>query len=220
MERANDSAADEWADDRRAAYPHHKVWRTRPLLLVGSGLGGYVARVYASRYNGEVVGMLLLDTLWEERTPQSDQSAALIHTVAWAGAAGIVRAKAELTHSGWLQPRPYPPQLWPVVSALSLRTRAFGAAAREWEAQDQSAAEVRSARPAFPDIPLVVLTPGSPRGAEQIRLWTYWRDAHAQIAQTSARGRQVIAGQNNPPFVFTQPELVAHTIRDLLDASG
>jgi len=129
-----------------------------------------------------------------------------------------VRAKAELTNSGWLRPRPYPPALWPLVSALSLRTAAFNAAGREWDAQDQSAAQVRASRGAFPDVPLVVLTPGPPRSDQQLPLWRYWRDAHAQIAQTSPRGRHVIADQADAPFAFTHPDLIARAVRELIEA--
>ena len=209
-----------------------------PYVLAGSGLGGYTVRLFASRYPRDVAGVVLMDTMSEEHVPQTGQNEALIRTVAWAGTLGIVRAKAELTGAGWSRVPPYPQSAWPLVSALNLRTSAFRAARDESLALDQSAAQVRAERAAFPPIPLVVITPGPPRGAGSAGSsapappegpsasaedtigtpqWRYWREQHARIVRTSPRGRHIIAAETNAPFALTHPGVVARAITEVVD---
>ena len=209
-----------------------------PYVLVGSGLGGYAARLFASRHPRDVAGVVLVDTMSEERIPQTNQNDAGVRTLSWAGPLGLVRAKAELIGSGWLRRPPYPQDSWPLVTALAFRTATWRASGDEWRSLEQSAAEVRAARTAFPPVPLVVVTPGhtgAPRGVEGpapsppaassasgqdasgLALWRYWRDEHARIAHTSPRGRHVIAEETNAPFALTHPGVVARAIAEVID---
>ena len=192
-----------------------------PYVLVGSGLGGYVARLFASRHPRDVAGVVLVDTLSEDRIPQSDQTEALVRTIGSAGTLGIVRAKAELTGAGWSRVPPFPQSAWPLVSALNMRTTAFRATVDERLALEQSAAQVRAERTSFPPVSLVVLTPGAPSGgatdSSPPAQWRYWRDEHARIAQLSPRGRHVIAEETNPPFALTHPHVVARVIAEVVN---
>jgi pimeloyl-ACP methyl ester carboxylesterase len=191
-----------------------------PYVLVGSGMGGYVVRVYAAAFPAEVAGMLLVDTVSEEQPLLNTQPLWLARTVQVAGVLGVVRLKG-----GWTRYAPLPAERWPLVTALRLRTQAFHTAYDTRAALEESAAQVRRARAGVPDVPLTVLTPGPPRfgpaapaarRTEAEARWQYWAAAHAQIARTAPQGRQLIAEQTDAPFPLTHPDLVARTIQDLV----
>ena len=191
-----------------------------PYVLVGSGLGGYNARLFTGRFPAEVAGVVLVDTVTEDQPLLNATPLWLARTVEVAGALGVVRLKG-----GWTRHPPAPPELWPPITALRLRTTSFLTNFRERVAVEDSAAEVRAARTHFPDVPLVVMTPGPPRlgpsaPPEQVReveaRWRFWSDEHARIASTSPRGRHVVAQEANAPLPLTAPAEIAAQILALV----
>jgi hypothetical protein len=139
----------------------------------------------------------------------------LAQTVWVAGALGVPRLKG-----GWTRHPPFPPEAWPLVTALGLRTAALRASATELAALEASAAQVRAARGAFPPVPLVVLTPAPPRaGSPAWDRYRLTRDLQAATARLSPRGAHVIADTSTSPLPLTAPATVVGAVREVLAAA-
>jgi pimeloyl-ACP methyl ester carboxylesterase len=166
-----------------------------PYVLVGHSIGGFHVRVYAHRYPGEVVGMVLVDASHPDQL--SRDLAALPPTRPGEDPA-LTAIRADLTN---VQPDPEEGFAW-VPSAAQVRASgALGA------------------------LPLVVLTrghsplPSSVPAGVAARLEGVWRTLQDELAGLSTRSEHVLAQQSGHFIQQDQPGLVVGAIRQVVDAA-
>ena len=158
----------------------------RPLLLVGHSLGGINARLYASMYAKEVVGMVLVDSTHEEQFARME---ALIPEA----------IKKQL-----------PPSAFEVISneKIDLQNNAERMARlRRWHADIPLIVLTAANSGTNPTGPLAFLAPQW----ENIRL-----ELQQDLTHRSRKGKQIMATKSGHYIQRDEPDLVVNAIREVL----
>ena len=179
-----------------------------PYVMVGLSIGGLFARLYASTYPDEVVGMVLLETLPEDYEPRAQE---MVGPELW--------AEYEALWEGNFDPERFYPT---------------GLLSDELEAEVRSAQETSPLQP----MPLAVVTLETPestcdeyrQGAirnvgscfppdwpveEDIALW---RSLQEELAALVPGGRVLLSTQNEHLLPEADPVLVVDAIRQVVEA--
>lgn len=218
--------ADDSAQDLHAALAH--VGLQGPFLLVGHDHGASVLRLFAHRYRGAVVGMVLLDARpesfaalappsWRRNVRRARRRLALLALLARLRAPGATRPSSATSWaaSGTAGER--------YVRCTGGRS---GAVARYGEALllEESDREV-AALPALGDLPLLVITherpdlfAGLPAG-DAAQAEELWRRLQAGIAGATRDGRLWIADGAGHDVAFERPDMVVQAVREVLAAA-
>jgi pimeloyl-ACP methyl ester carboxylesterase len=172
----------------------HRAGIPGPYVLVGHSIGGFHVRVYAHRYPGEVVGLVLVDA------SHPDQ---------------LVRELAVLP--------PYRPGENPALTAGRADLDNVQPDPQEGFAWVPSAEQVRATGP-LGALPLVVLTrghsplPSSFPAGTRARLEGVWRVLQDELAGLSTRSAHVLARQSGHFIQLDQPALVVGAIQQVVTA--
>jgi pimeloyl-ACP methyl ester carboxylesterase len=172
----------------------HRAGIPGPYVLVGHSIGGFHVRVYAHRYPGEVVGMVLVDA---SHPDQLSRDLAVLPPYRSGENPVLTGIRADLTN---VQPDPQEGFAW-VPSAAQVR----------------ASGSLRA-------LPLVVLTRGHsplpssvPVGIRE-RLEDVWRALQNELADLSTRSEHVLAQQSGHFIQQDQPGLVVGAIQQVVDA--
>jgi pimeloyl-ACP methyl ester carboxylesterase len=189
-----------------------------PVVLTAASLGGLSARVLASRQPRYVAGLVLLDTSHED---QQRRLAAVgveprlppgLGVIVRASSFGVLRIRGETLG---LDPHAADLSVQPYVRATMHRASRYQAAYSELMSWEESAAEVKASRRTL-DIPLVVITAGSPSADDpEARIHS---ELQRDQATLSRRACQEIAAHAGHDLVATAPGLVVRAVRATLDA--
>lgn len=182
-----------------------KMGERRPVVLAGHSFGALIARLYASRYPGEVAGLVLVDSSEGSDDPVvPDRWTRLRSRLPALGTQWLVRM--------WKGQAELPPGLRQAPGAYQRRFLIFSppgqrvTETRELESMAESEAQARSAAP-LGNLPLVVLTAGKPGMAN-------W-ERQASLAALSLRGRQVAVPGSSHFIQREEPERVVAAIREV-----
>jgi len=211
---------------------------TGPYVLVAHSFGGYIARVYASRFRDSLGGVVLVDPSQEDE----------LRLTNWAQAAPSLRPESRwrrlaLYRVHWFFPLSGLRRLLLLYQgekglAPGLRRLPLGVQRRvligssstqleterdEYASLPESEAEARAA--AFPrDLRLTVITaryrasPSDPRWP--VRAWpATHRELQSKLAQSSAFGKQIFAENSGHSVQLDQPELIIDAVRDMVEES-
>jgi pimeloyl-ACP methyl ester carboxylesterase len=166
-----------------------------PYVLVGHSIGGFHVRVYAHRYPGEVVGMVLVDAAHPDQ---------------------VSRELAALP--------PYRPGENPALTAARADLANVQPDPQEGFAWVPSAAQVRASG-SLGALPLVVVTrghsplpPSLPIGV-RARLDGVWRTLQDALAGLSRQSEHVLAQRSGHFIQLDQPQLVIAAIHQVVDAA-
>jgi pimeloyl-ACP methyl ester carboxylesterase len=171
-----------------------------PYVLAAHSAGGLLARLYASEYPDEIVGMVLLDTTHED---------------VW------LRFQEALTPDQWAVFEALTAENQDLVEAYPEAERWFTAPL----ADDASTGQVRQAMKDAPlrSMPLVVLAHGIPFG-EPFPGWpsetmeAIMRALREDLAQQVPNARLTVATESGHNIHQDQPDLVIDAIREVVEA--
>jgi pimeloyl-ACP methyl ester carboxylesterase len=202
-----------------------------PYILVGHSLGGMYMRLYADRYRSEVVGMVLVDPVSEEQgsrygdldpstKSRNDKYVAAMRSECIPAAEKGFEIGSAIYHQCVGEPDPHFSAAFNEAFAANQATAAhLQAVWSEWSnVFTTSSDQVRAARQAFGDMPLVVLSRAPlPRGADETQEMRdaknrLWMELHDNLARLSTRGNnQVVPGASH--FIqLDEPGIVIDTI--------
>ena len=171
-----------------------------PYVLVAHSAGGLVARLYASEYPDEVVGMVLLDSTHED---------------VW------LRFQEALTPEQW--------EVFEALTVTNQDLLDAYPEAERWHtaplADEATSAQVRQARKEAPlhPMPLVVLMHGIPFGDPfpgwpAVKMEAIMHDLQEDLATLVPNAHFAIATESGHNIHQDQPDLVIEAIRDVVDA--
>lgn len=194
------------------------------LVLVGHSYGGFLARLYASRFPGEVAGLVLVDP---NTTPFFDRQPKVLEEVHMqsrmlrvAAPLGLVRlfASGEFK-DGMRLPRAEDAHR---MLDLSLTTKHLEALAAMLGSFSDSVAAMR-ALDAGVDVPLTLISRGK---ADEHAPWgdpareADWRAGHRDLVNNSRRGKLVIADSSDHMVLYDQPELIVQAVKEMVSRVG
>jgi pimeloyl-ACP methyl ester carboxylesterase len=144
-----------------------------PFILIGQSFSGFHVRVFAKKYPGDVAGVVLVDSVHEDQQQYEPRAlvspvnrlpafarAALCHAAPFAAHVGVIRLLSMASPQPGVAPPGFTSSEAALLAAVRSRPKAFVLAA-ECDAWQLSAAEAGAAG-SLGDIPLVVLTAGTP----------------------------------------------------------
>jgi pimeloyl-ACP methyl ester carboxylesterase len=183
-----------------------------PYVLVGHSFGGANVQLYASEYQGDVAGMVLVDSALDTRVLDKDlrafgapPSPLLIKAAAPLGILRLVPSVAQQR------------------SAIYNGTRHLYAVADESATVQESVAEATDAAPTLGEKPLVVLSAGArqyPSTKQAKRLDEQTNEFEASLADLSENSELVVAKNSAHYIHFDRPELVVEYIRRVVETAG
>lgn len=212
----------------------HTAGEQPPYLLVGHSLGSLIVRVYAATYPAEVVGLLFLDPRHADFFNRMPPEALAIdernfRTAQWLklttplGITRLLGAFGRLeTFESYLAPLPDAVEAaaW---ARMIYRPEHWDTAVTERATSAETYAQAKTA-PLAPDLPLTVLT--AELGWQAWRTSdetqdaagrTLWLALQEEQAHLTARGTWQVIPNGGHYLYFEQPQLIATTIKQLLD---
>jgi pimeloyl-ACP methyl ester carboxylesterase len=198
-----------------------------PYVLVGHSLGGMLMRVYAHNYPDEVAGMVLVDSLHEERFVRYPELIKLN-----LDAVGQFRLFALMSSTGILALAPqsipnrgFPDETLAQYRATLATTRYFETHLAEINGMEKRSAEVRDLQiTTLENLPLIVLSAGhgdaiaSFSDAENQQYWEELQAEQSELTALSPEAKQIIAEQSGHDIQLDQPDLVIDAVREMVDA--
>lgn len=210
---------------------------TGPLIFAAHSMGAVEALLFADRYPGRVVGMVLVDPSWPGQydnlhrvAPQlmalsdaSDQKMLDGARACLAALDGAARAAPPL-ECAKLRPR-YPTPLLDSLSSLTADPLYWKTYISDFSSLPQSSAEAINPRRNYGDMPLVILSAGNPEvsGApvellhEVSALDAEKARGYQSMAAYSSRGTITSVPNSGHAIQLEKPDVVTESIRTLIE---
>ena len=201
-----------------------------PYILVGMSLSGLFTRLFAYQYPEEVAGMVLVDVTHEriyERIPTAmvklnkrfDWLA--IHVLPIMARIGLFRLLVIVDRLPLASDlfKKLPIAMKSTAQSIYAQTRFWQTLGKElaaFPASIQQVEQARSTKP-FPEIPLIVLSSVKPDFGGTQELLQIMQELHADLANESPQGVQIIAQRSGHAIQLDDPELVIDAIRQVVE---
>jgi pimeloyl-ACP methyl ester carboxylesterase len=186
-----------------------------PYILAAFSFGGYIARIYASRFPESLSGVVLVDPSIEDEEgsqPNSPHARHILELVPPLGTARLARlykGENDLPAEIADLPPAFRNRYLIASSLVQLRTER-----NEFDNVVESAAEAHAA--VFPrQLPLTVITAMLPRPAETPGVLSLRRESQGRLARSSIFGRQILAENSGHTVSLDQPNLIVDAILEL-----
>ncbi|GAB2699856.1 alpha/beta hydrolase [Paenibacillus thermoaerophilus] len=186
--------------------------REPPYISAGFSYGDLLMRQYASLYPEEAAGLVLVDSVHENRYAADADSGrkrdmrrtrALYRTGYWMTPLGIPQLLRRHVGS-----RRLPGELQAVVAAWGRRSGAYRAGYLEWLGAPVTAPQVRQGKRLRADLPVTVPTAG--------RQDRRWLDPQNELLKLTDRTEQMIVEDSWPSIPISKPEAVAEAVREMI----
>jgi pimeloyl-ACP methyl ester carboxylesterase len=196
-----------------------------PYVLVGSSIGGVYLRLFTARHPGAVAGIVFVDAAhehqfddnpgWRDEVEGARRMLTLARVAAPLGLLRVLDMPFGDGSASWL-----PSPLLPAARAVGFRSAWVATVADELDALDTGLGEVAAAvdampTPAFPDLPVVVLTRGQPEG-EGAEQYSRWLDVQRRLMAFSSRSVQVTVPGSGHFIQADHPEAVVDAVYRVL----
>lgn len=194
-----------------------------PYILAGFSFGGYIARIYASRFPESLSGVVLVDPSHEDEEGNEAGSSrawspgrlrmhdifALVPPLGTARLERLYQGEKDLPAEVKDLPPAFRDRYLIASSLVQLKTER-----NEFDSVQQSAAQARAA--GFPQrLPLTVITAMLPGPDERPGALVRRRELQGRLARASIYGRQILAENSGHEISLSQPDLIADAILEL-----
>jgi pimeloyl-ACP methyl ester carboxylesterase len=195
-----------------------------PLLLVGHSFGAILARDFARRHLGRVVGMVLVDPAHPDQLARIPAMAQLVEQSVeqFEGVAPLAQFGLLAIAPGNIPNRGLPDAAQADYAAILATTDYFSVAAEETAALPTNLTALQDGVD-LSAMPLIVISRGQPEAAAGMDEATArafeaeWAFLQRESVGLSQDGRQVIAGKSGHYVQLTEPELIVAAVSELLD---
>jgi pimeloyl-ACP methyl ester carboxylesterase len=187
-----------------------------PYVLVGHSYGGYVVRVFAHRFPGEMAGLVLVDIA----TPEMFQRAPAIHSQMAQMARDCrwdrLRAVFAISRLRGNSMTYVPPAIRPITDGFFLSRKFQDDSCGEVQAMlGEGQQQVREAG-SFGALPLAIVTAGKREYLDEDS-WRTWQEIQRGLTALSTRSTQTFANQSSHHVPFGEPHVVAAAVRGIVD---
>jgi len=216
----------------------HAAGIAPPYVLAGHSFGGFTVRVFASRYQEETSGLVLVDSASEHEEdgeveiPRTIQ--APVNSVPWFLRRPLTIAAWLLVHEGAERLADDGPDTVPpggpisendvaIVHALGMQAKTFDVSILEAESRPESIRQVLAVRD-LGNMPVIILTAGKrflpPPDPEEARLleayfqYRVYKD-QPRMLTLSTRSRQIVV-QSGHGIPYENPEAVTEAVREVV----
>lgn len=203
-----------------------------PYIIVGHSFGGMNARLYASKYPDEVLGLILVDSPHEDLLyqcpPQPNQSALedlLVHPnlVALSAYLGIPRLLQYVPQTN-IVPGIINENLQGVYRAKISTSKFAKTVSEELMRLEESIHQLKTSDKNLKDIPLVVIVAGKCIESSQTGIPQDWLDEvyrlhlilQDDLVSRSTRGKKLIAENSDHMVPFYQPDIIVKATHNIV----
>ncbi|WP_343049790.1 alpha/beta hydrolase [Paenibacillus phytohabitans] len=185
-----------------------------PYILVGHSYGGMIVRCFAGEYPDEVEGLLLVDAVHESRYLTDEMSNRrkqqreanrrqykLGYLLAPAGIPRLLRRP--------VGGRRLPSAIQKNASSLGYRKSAYRAAYAELLCAEESALQLKAAKPLSSKLPITVLSAGSPDEE--------WKQGQQRLARLTPNVQHITEEDPRHSIPIHRPETVVKYVTELLN---
>ena len=192
---------------------------TGPYVLVGHSLGGMYVRMFQSRYQNEVVGLVLVDSSHPDQDARFPPEARKLSALS----GKVLAAMQFLRPFGvprLLAARAIPPEVRSQYSAVLCRPQFLAAVRAEAAAVEENSAEVRPLQ-SLGDLPLAVLSHDPDKVHFPSNLTDpinrAWDEMQTELSRLSTRGSHEVVKGAGHDIEIDAPDPVVTAIRRVLD---
>ncbi len=181
-----------------------------PYILVGHSFGGYTAQLFASRYQNETAGMVLVDASHPEQVERF--RAIGLNTVP-------IKPVTHVRYSRPRLPKNLPTEVRNITLKHLLEGSTMATVAEEYINFYTSAQQV-SEELDIPEIPIMVLTRGRPGWENNPNREKYeglWQQLQSELAHMSPTSAHLWATQSGHHVHLDQPVMTANAITMVLE---
>jgi len=222
-----------------------KAGERPPYVLVGHSFGGWLVRVYQSRYPADVVGLVLVDA-------GGDNPWRKIPDKGWVRSSDLATGKPipDVKTSGPLRYSEIPERLVTLIKdqvpelsahandpprdklpadAQRMRTWSYGQVKMQisndnpFEGEELGTLRAQRTRTAYVlgDLPLIILSRGLPEDSSAAgrKGEEEHKSEQAELVALSRNGKQVVATRSGHHIPLDEPDLVVAAIRDVIQAA-
>jgi pimeloyl-ACP methyl ester carboxylesterase len=187
-----------------------------PYILTGFSFGGYIDRIYASRFPEQLSGVVLVDPSLEEDegnpadSPHVRHILELVPPLGTERLARLYKGEKDLPAEVADLPPAFRNRYLIASSLVQLKTEQ-----NEFDNVVESAAQAH--RASFPrQLPLTVITAMLPKPGESPGALSARRESQDRLAGLSVFGRQILAEKSGHTVSMDQPELIVEAILEMV----
>lgn len=203
-----------------------------PYIFVGNSFGGYTARLYAHKFPGKVVGMVLTHAIHEETAlnfPVSLKIMAIVFLVGFkttqiVAALGIVRLAGLLGFFEFFKKelRNFPQEELSRIKLSYYLSKHWEAMFREVRDIKKSSLQMKQTN-SLGNMPLVVISVSNFLKRSFLTAWLplrqvdeSWKKMQAELVKLSCNSKEIIAEKSGHFVWVDEPEVMVQAIRELV----